>query len=433
MDYNKINKLSVDGNGNIVLQDVKGENITVNYNDTAQFSEILTLANETLLSQIQELVASKQSENKNFEQVLQSYLGLPPEVRTAKEQIAQKVLELANFLHLMRANDSGENLSLPDNLPFDETALEELIYSIENGDCVLFLGPELSVDAQGNSLHENYFKSISDKSLFYNQKEGFFHPGNITKLKNYPPKFYTEEFPKLNKIGNALLQKLAQIPFKTIISYCPDDSMARIFSKFNIEHTFLEYNGTEIPTDDVDFDKTVLYNALGNLSRNSQRKAGKYILTHEDFDKYIRTDAKIKIPVAIESVIKDCSQFIFLGFNFDKWYFKLMLFLFDFHKDAKRHAYEEQHKILPENRSFIEKQFGIQFENSHYEYFVDVLLTKSREAGLSKSLNQEFVKNILAELETLRIKAIDAQKLEELTELLKKAELIENKIIENQK
>ncbi len=50
MDYNKVNNIDIDGNGNITLQDVNGENITVNYNDTAEFSKLLTFANERVVS-----------------------------------------------------------------------------------------------------------------------------------------------------------------------------------------------------------------------------------------------------------------------------------------------------------------------------------------------------------------------------------------------
>ena len=45
MDYNKINKIDIDGNGNIILQDVTGGNITVNYNDEG---EIVTKISELI-------------------------------------------------------------------------------------------------------------------------------------------------------------------------------------------------------------------------------------------------------------------------------------------------------------------------------------------------------------------------------------------------
>lgn len=60
MDYNKINKIDVDGNGNITLQDVTGNNITVNYNDTAEFSKLLAVANEQIINTVKEMLAEFQ-------------------------------------------------------------------------------------------------------------------------------------------------------------------------------------------------------------------------------------------------------------------------------------------------------------------------------------------------------------------------------------
>jgi hypothetical protein len=57
MDYNKINKIDLDGNGNIALQDINGSNITVNYNDTKEFNKLLLYANEQLVKTIQEMLS----------------------------------------------------------------------------------------------------------------------------------------------------------------------------------------------------------------------------------------------------------------------------------------------------------------------------------------------------------------------------------------
>ena len=52
MDYNKVN---LDGNGNIILQDIKGNDITINYNDIKEFSKLQSLANKELLTKIEKL------------------------------------------------------------------------------------------------------------------------------------------------------------------------------------------------------------------------------------------------------------------------------------------------------------------------------------------------------------------------------------------
>ena len=427
MDYHKINDIKIDGSGNLVLQDVSGSTVTINYNDSAEFNKLLLSANESVVNQIKTLLASQNNSNAVFVMALEQHFGLPTEVRAAKQQIAQKVAELKHLALLLQEGETNANETAEDETVFAETDFDQLLLAIENGDCVLFLGPELALDDEGRSLHEKYFESLADKTLFYDKNDGFFHPGNISKMRNSPPKFYENDFPQLNKLGNSVLRKLAQIPFRVIVSYCPDDSMSRIFKKFNIEHTFWEYNASEI-TEDIDWSKPFIYNALGNLAK----KGGKYILTYEDFDKYIRANQSFKIPVALENRIKDATQFIFLGFDFNKWYFRLLLFLFDFQKGSKLLAFERKGKIEPNYQSFMNKQFSICFENSRYDAFADMLLCKSRQVGLCKPLTRSFVESILEELETIRIKSIDNQKLELLLELNNRCEILEQKMIDNQ-
>ena len=41
MDYHKINDIKIDGSGNLVLQDVSGSTVTINYNDSAEFGKLL--------------------------------------------------------------------------------------------------------------------------------------------------------------------------------------------------------------------------------------------------------------------------------------------------------------------------------------------------------------------------------------------------------
>jgi hypothetical protein len=58
-------------------------------------------------------------------------------------------------------------------------------------------------------------------------------------------------------------------------------------------------------------------------------------------------------------------------------------------------------------------------------------LKKSKEAGLTRSLDKTFAEEILKDLEEIRIQTIDAGTLAELTELQNKAGQIKEKI--NQK
>ncbi len=64
MDYNKINKIDIDGNGNITLQDVNGRDITVNYNDTVEIKKLIEKINDKQILEIKKLIASQDKFNK---------------------------------------------------------------------------------------------------------------------------------------------------------------------------------------------------------------------------------------------------------------------------------------------------------------------------------------------------------------------------------
>lgn len=62
MDYNKINKIDTDGNGNIVLQDVNGSTITVNYNDIETLKSLFQSISETQMFEIKQIIGSQNKE-----------------------------------------------------------------------------------------------------------------------------------------------------------------------------------------------------------------------------------------------------------------------------------------------------------------------------------------------------------------------------------
>ena len=80
------------------------------------------------------------------------------------------------------------------------------------------------------------------------------------------------------------------------------------------------------------------------------------------------------------------------------------------------------------NREFIYQQFNMTFIDAQHMDFTDLLLQKSKEAGLAKPLNQSFAHSISQELENIQVKTVDSEKLEELVALEKELELINDKI-----
>jgi len=219
-----------------------------------------------------------------------------------------------------------------------------------------------------------------------------------------PEKIFTISFIKV-------LVPKKQIPFNLIISAAPDDTLHQIFDNHNKKHSFLYYNEEELDIEEPTKENPVIFNFLGNPATN-----GKFIFTFQQFYDYINQKQIIKMPVNIEAKVSEAVQFIFLGFDFEKWYNRLALASFNFNNGTESITFNNS-KLSPETKLFIEKQFNISYIDKEYNEFVDVLLQQTHKADLTFSLSDIFVENTLNAMERIRVKAIDINKLEKLIEI----------------
>jgi hypothetical protein len=281
--------------------------------------------------------------------------------------------------------------------------------ALQHKGCILFLGPETAVNAEGKSLHREFYKLLTEDfdDIEYLEQEGFFTPESDEEILYDVLDYYSKDFPKQNKIGRNLLEQFAQIPFDLILSLSPDDTIHRIFEDFDLEHQFLFYNGDKQEIDPTN-DTTVIYNVLGNAAEN-----GRYIFTHEQFYQYLN---KIIIPSAIKKKIQDATHFLFIGFDFDKWYNRLLLFILDFEqkKSGGHRLIVGNKKIKEDIEKFIEKQFNITFVDNEYSKFIEWLSANAAKEGILRNLSQTFVQNNFRALKNISIRVTDDDKLEEL-------------------
>ena len=350
-----------------------------------------------------------------------------PEVTAKKQEIASNIADLIKqrsarklkkiIADLIKKLDLKHKEKEPHKInasidDFDDIDFDELIDSIKFNNCILFIGPELSINEEGENIHlKHYQEEISSRKIIFDKDEGFFMPNSETKLINKMKRFYSGAFHEQNKIGSDILEKLAQIPFNLIISACPDDTLHKIFDEHNKKHNFIYYNEDEQKVEEPTKDKPMIYNFLGNSAKN-----GKFIFTFQQFHDYINQKQAIKIPVNIDAKISEAVQFLFIGFDFKKWYNRLALANFKFNEGAERITLENV-KTSDMTKMFVEKQFNISYIDTNYNDFVDLLLQQTHNASLTISLTEIFIKNTLNALEKIRVKAIDTNKLEFLIEI----------------
>jgi len=322
---------------------------------------------------------------------------LPVEVKQQKESLNVKLNDLKSIFAIIE--EKLKNIQQPGtfNPPEDDDVYnaiqwDELLDAIEFQGCVLFIGPEISVNSQGKSLHHEFYIDLSkgNRDIEYLENEGYFSPESDEIILYKVLKYYSTEFPKKNIAGRKILEQLAQVPFSLIISLCPDDTIHRVFTDYELNHRFLAYDDTKPEVEPMSNENPVLYNILGNAAGN-----GKYIFTHKNFYDRIKN---VYIPPEIKKKIKDASHYLFIGFDFNKWYNRLLLFILDF-DPKKRGVYRMSignKDVNDDIERFIEQQYNITFIDNDFNQFIEWLIQNVKNKGKLRKLNQDFlVKNYL--------------------------------------
>ncbi len=95
MDYDKINKIDIDGNENIVLQDINGSTITVNYNDAKAIKEILQNINNSQTIELKQIIAKQNKEVLIEIRKIQGQI----EKQNTEDKIDEYMADLNNFFN----------------------------------------------------------------------------------------------------------------------------------------------------------------------------------------------------------------------------------------------------------------------------------------------------------------------------------------------
>lgn len=343
---------------------------------------------------------------------------LPVEIKQQKELLNVKLKEMAETLAAIDENIKNapkpESFQPPENdAAYDAIRWRRLLQALRHQGCILFIGPEISVNSKGDSLHQEFYKELAldFPEIEYLENEGYFSPESDEIILYDVLDFYSKDFPKKNISGRKILEQLAQVPFSLIISLCPDDTMHKVFSDYDLDHQFLAYDGTKQEVEPMTPERPVLYNILGNAASN-----GRYIFTHENFYNYLN---KVHIPAEIKKKIQDATHYLFIGFDFNKWYNRLLLFILEFEqKKSGAHRMTIGNKNVKEDiEKFIAKQFNITFVDNESSQFIDWLIHNVGEDGTIRNLNQGFVQNNFLKLKSLSARVGTEDNLDELMKI----------------
>jgi hypothetical protein len=201
------------------------------------------------------------------------------------------------------------------------------------GQCVLVLGPELSVNRDGVDFRTYFKKMVAGSGLnimYFEEKNLFWYEDKTDSaiIKKGVKEFYK------NVEDPALLQLLCRIKFPLIINASPDVRLNEEFGKLQIPFTEDHFQtGLKNKLPYPSKDHPVIYNIFGSVHYDSS-----LMITHGSlFEAMEYLLPKGSLPDNIELFLENqASSFLFLGFKFESWQYQLMCHKLGIHKgDSK--------------------------------------------------------------------------------------------------
>lgn len=311
------------------------------------------------------------------------------------------------------------NINLIIRMAKTKVSWNHIIDGINNQKTILFLGPGIFVNFENSNRENSFFQNLlnehPDEIISYNQNDGFLvfkdqYSCNYISSEKIKP-FYKEGF------KNPVLYKLVEIPFHLIISVTPDITLSQIFRELEFDFFSGNYKTANgLITDTPSKEKPLIYNLLG------EAEGGTSIFSYDDLFNFIKTIYKDKyLPDQITSAFNEdkTTNIIFLGFDFEKWHFRLILNLLGIKIGTCIRYSSAQNDLKIEFQTLYEAHFDIKFIENDIQSFVDTLYEKFKEytpkiefrKSKEKKTNKYFLKENIRKLLKEAYNSIDFETL----------------------
>lgn len=264
----------------------------------------------------------------------------------------------------------------------EKSTISRIVKRITEDKCMVILGPELlSVNGEGiNSKLAKFLNENTGEQVKYYPEEEMFKFASShanVMIEDDIQEFYNQLEP------NDTYRKIADIPFSTIINTAPDKTLNKAFKEKNIKFDYDHYRKDVSQKEILRQNKTLIYNIFGDYT-----DINSIVLTFDDlFDYLISIMGDYELNIKSELI--RATSVLFIGFNFDKWYFKLLLKLVKINKNKRLHS----HDIGQEgSKNFYSDEFKVEFFGDNTaEEIISEIHKFAIETGLVPSKPEIFV------------------------------------------
>lgn len=249
--------------------------------------------------------------------------------------------------------------------------VEDLIEDIEEQKCVLLIGPEI-IQVEGKSLiryvHESLLDTNQDDILYYYRQDSLFLFQN-EKSKFNVSRQLKRLYQKL-EIESDIYRRIIEIPFHVIISLNPDTFLPNTASSrgYGIPHHFHFFMSNGEANEELvepNMDTPLIYNLVGCVDEDES-----LVLDYEDLFRLLRRAfSPDGLPNNLRKKLKEARSFLFLGFDFEKWYSQLLLQLLTGDRKGRQKFAINTRIGNSDARDFLLHQFSIEFLGNDQRLF----------------------------------------------------------------
>jgi len=252
-----------------------------------------------------------------------------------------------------------------------------ILNDLEKERAVLLIGPDFLAH-RGASITADFYAhlvgQLADDATHFFGREGLFLFDNAVAKMDAQTE--AETFYKSLPTDEDILSRIAELPFPLIISANPDLMLPHFFSKRQLNFQF-DYFSTKDKAIQGNITKPtaaspLIYNLCGNIEDYQS-----LVLDFDDmFELLKKLLADFGVPKAVNDILVNATTYIFIGFQFDKWYTQILLRYLNKNHDRFTNAkknYATKTVISDEDtRIFFHQQFNLTIYGGDWQFINDL-------------------------------------------------------------
>lgn len=263
---------------------------------------------------------------------------------------------------------------------FDEwDQWDEVIELIEDGKCILMLGPNISASPDtGKPYIEMFSQTLInrlkndslDPSNFSKVAATYKHATTNTQFYNRVKKYYAQNLNPSN-----IFKYIAKMPFPLIINTSPDHLLKEAYDSAIFDYYNYKENRNE-PTSSGTPKHPLIYNLFGSAVEPES-----LVFTEKDRLDFlvnsIKRDPPIPKNLLNDKIMNNNNMFLFVGFDFNEWYLRLLLNILSLNNDRFACAIDRHDAERNDDaRVFYTHNFNLSFLDAPFDIFIKKLYEK---------------------------------------------------------